>query len=100
MKVVRSDLPKLCHSQIGSIVQLINEDGSVQEEAYMICVYIEKGKIQRHPPNNMNGLYSVKYPLFLVNIETGEARDTIHLSKRVQPLPFAYTVLNEDKEKE
>jgi len=88
MLVVRTDLPKLCHFKPGDVVQLPNgENGELTDELYLIC-FLPKPTNHRQRRKQAVatgfGLYGFDAgELFIVNLETGEARGMPHLSSRV-----------------
>jgi len=72
--------PKLCHAEIGGLVQLLDDNFNPLPDMYLVCSC--NGAVV-HKKFEMYGLYSQKEPLFLVNIRTGEAQKMPHLSSRV-----------------
>jgi len=99
MKLVRTDLPKLCHANLGDLVQLCNEPGELQPEHYMVCAF-SAPNMRPARVNMMHGLYDDERPLFLVNVVTGEARKMVHLSERVKIIRDAEIVITEDNNHE
>ena len=94
MKIVSNHYPKVCHAKPGDIIQLLEDDGEPGKGLYMVCIYWREGqKKSRKPLNGLNGLYNIEQPLFLVNIETGEAKNMIHLSERASIINDAELVV-------
>lgn len=83
MKVVDTSKPKLCHAMPGDCVQLLAENAEILPQLYMVCVNPLNPQNRPAPKFAMNGLYSDERPLFLVNMETGQAAKMPHLSERV-----------------
>src|SRR5690242_4944253 len=77
MKFMSIRLPKLCHATPGQIIRVPEMEGK-----FMVCVVNIKNK--RAARNISKGLYDDERPLFIVNIETGEALAMPHLSTRVE----------------
>jgi len=85
MKVTTLHKPKLCHFLPGDVIQLVeqNADQTVLPGIYVVaCFSAQSEKATRRASHAMNGLYSFEDPLFLVNVETGEAIKMPHLSSR------------------
>lgn len=89
MLIVDTRLPKLCHARVGSVVSIQNEI-SLEPEFYLVCVVPKSRKVNNKPAwRGGFGLYSEEKPLFLVNLQTGEALEMPHLSSRVEILEKA-----------
>lgn len=69
--------PKVCHFRPGMCVRLFNEDGG--EEGLYLVYSVGKlgGKL------GSSGLYKADVPVFLVDQQTGIARELPHLSSRL-----------------
>jgi hypothetical protein len=79
MKICLTDynLPKLCHAKAGDVIRIPGDLA-----LYLVCRH-DIGKKQR-PKIAGNGLYSEENPMFMVNLETGEASALPHYSSRVE----------------
>lgn len=85
MKIIDSKSIKLCHCNVGDVIQIIDENGQVQPGYYLITALYGKGKRPARP-NMTHGLYDDQRYLFAVNLKTGEARELPHLSSKILPV--------------
>ena len=69
---------KTCHLRPGDTVFIYGKDGCQIPGLYLVC---SAGPIKAQLGSS--GLYRADVPVFLVNLETGEARDLPHLSSRL-----------------
>lgn len=72
------DRDKTCHLRPGDCVFLYGKDGQQIPGLFIVC---SAGKMKTELGSC--GLYGADVPVFLVNLETGEARDLPHLSSRL-----------------
>lgn len=85
MKIITTRLPKLCHARPGDVVRIPADEGIGADPALYLVAVSTAHKDKRAMRSNMShGLYDEERPLFLVNVETGEARAMPHLSSRVE----------------
>ena len=68
---------KACHVRPGQCVRLYSEDG-IEQGLYLVCT---TGKMRTDLGSS--GLYKADFPVFLVDLQTGIARDMPHLSSRL-----------------
>lgn len=85
MRIVRDPRTKLCHLKPGDTVRLLGSKLQQKEEVYVVAVFNEPGKHAARPLMS-HGLYDEERPLFLVNLDTGEAIRMPHLSSLVLPV--------------
>ena len=72
------DREKTCHLRPGDCVFIYGRDGNQIPGVFLVC---SAGTIKASLGSS--GLYRADVPVFLVNLETGEARDLPHLSSRL-----------------
>lgn len=87
--------PKVCLFAPGDCLRLLNKDGTVGKKLFMVCRHTIDPK-KRAPIGASNGLYSEENPLFLVNLESGEAHAMPHLSAKAVRVDDAYIVVASD----
>ena len=76
-------LIKLGHVRPGDAVRVRDpQTGEVKGPLYIVAVFNAPGK-RAFRPGQPHGLYDDQRPLFLVNLETGEAEPMPHLSSLV-----------------
>lgn len=83
---VNTSFRKLCHAKVGDQIRLLDaETGAVLPEVFVVIALAQSG---RRPARKgmMQGLYDEQRELWLVSLETGEARKMPHLSSRVDIL--------------
>ncbi|MER1940483.1 hypothetical protein ABS755_07215 [Castellaniella sp. FW104-16D08] len=83
MKVINTKLPKLCHARPGDVIRVTDDTGKPTDTLFLVAVFNAPGK-RAMRDNMMQGLYDEERPLFMVNLETGEARPLPHLSSRIE----------------
>lgn len=83
------DRDKTCHLRPGDCVFLYGKDGQQIPGLFIVC---SAGKMKTELGSS--GLYSADVPVFLVNLETGEARDLPHLSSRLTERVKAVTTIH------
>ncbi len=88
MKLINTKLHKLCSARPGDAIRLLDAAGAELPDTYIIAVMEQKGR-RAMRPNRTEGLYDEERPLFMVNLETGQAEALPHLSSRVQILQYA-----------
>ena len=83
---VNTSFRKLCHAKVGDQIRLPDaETGAVLPEVFVVIALAQSG---RRPARKgmTQGLYDEQRELWLVSLETGEARKMPHLSSRVDIL--------------
>lgn len=83
------DRDKTCHLRPGDCVFLYNNKGEQIPGLFIVC---SAGKIGKELGSS--GLYSADVPVFLVNLETGEACSLPHLSSRLTERVKAVTTIH------
>lgn len=83
MKIFRKEPKpiKMCHARPGDIIQKLNSDLEPTDGLFVVGVFPAPNRAPRKLGGM--GLYNEDQPLFLVNLETGEAGPLPHLSSRV-----------------
>lgn len=97
MKIAQfpASTPKVCLFSPGDCLRLINRDGTVGKKLFMVCRRTLDPE-KRAPIGASNGPYSEENPLFLINLESGEAHPMPHLSSRAVRVEDAYVVVASD----